>query len=511
MAATLWKIYDFFVRVPDGRDEKPDSAKNIDVRVPCGRDEKPYSEKSVDLRVPSGRDSQKSVDLRVAYGRGEKPDSEERFMSNPFLPLKYKLKAVKVYTRHVGQEVFWDKKLGRHRTFKELQKDPEIRREIKEYIICRGLEQFGMNLEKLLGFVNDKELNFRINAESCWDSMELEHPATLEELGMDPENKGIISDFLRFFAVKHLLNEIDALFLGHNNERIFVFTINHRDQHVAASLHPVGMDIYIHTSLLQPIALPDGGNRTLNNSLLVSNSEKENTREAVKLTLTGLLEIIDGLVSCCWDQQIIVLTTNHNQRDPFHTALLHPLNINAYMHTSSPQPLALPDGGEIVELDSLEQKLLANFDATNEKAYQSGVLVFHSEKKNTREASKGQCMKESALSLVDSTTRISSMHFNAPDYKGDLVRAYQGDPFTFNSEKKGTTEGECLTNSVLSDDDSTKQNSLPDCTSLASFPETIEDFDDFDDGAGMLPNLKDEVSYSFLSTVFFSANPPLVN
>ncbi|KAH7852571.1 hypothetical protein Vadar_026530 [Vaccinium darrowii] len=622
----------------------------------------------------------KKDDLRVPYGRDKKPDSEkcvdvrsdERFTSKSFLPREKWLKAVKlctkdpvnksiisglfanskenmdkasvkVYTRRVGQEVFWDTKLQRRRTLEELEMDPEICDELSDYKLFQMLKELGGDPEIVLGIGYSD--NLRINAENCWDSMELEHPATMLLKLSDDE-----------YAAKYLMMEIDALFSRRDNERIFVFTTNHRDQHDAASLRPVGRDIYINTSSPLPTSLPDGGKRTYQNSLLVSNSKKDNTREAYdstkgyplpnfnatenkavkvysrrgrawwnsteferlltfselgkdpenegiisdllssgpvlplttrvgklnpqsrhhdlktllspsvfaspcfckvetaipekvfsllkklflastcgrwldsvvldisenvqviepyddeNLMLSSLFEIIEELLENSLNQQIIVVTTNHNHRDQYHTALLSPLNIDAYMHTSSPQPISLPDGGEIVELDSLEQKPLVDFDATNNRAYQSSVLVSNSEKENTRETSKRQCMTESVFSSDDSRTRKSLTDFVALDYRVNLVRAYQNGPTMFTSDNKDTREGfngECLTKSVLSDDDLTKREFLPEHTSLTFLDLTSEDTDgfydsiwvdsnsdsdsdDFDDGAGMLPDLKDE-------------------
>lgn len=42
----------------------------------------------------------------------------------------------------------------------------------------------------------------------CWDSLELKQPGTLEELGMDPENEGIISDFLGFVRKKESCKKV---------------------------------------------------------------------------------------------------------------------------------------------------------------------------------------------------------------------------------------------------------------------------------------------------------------
>ncbi|KAH7864384.1 hypothetical protein Vadar_028997 [Vaccinium darrowii] len=624
MAARLWKrkIYNFFV-------------KKDDLRVPYGRSEKPDSEMSVDVRskerfmseyfLPDGKENKvedkASVKEKKVNGKASVEENKVNDMASVKENKVNDKESVEVYTRRVGEEVYWDKKLkelsnGNYDSFREyaellwdaIEMDPENRSIISDVSAnskenedkasvkesCRDsmevehpatFEELGMDPESCRDSMEVEDPatfeELGMDPESFWDSMKVEHPATLEELGMDPENKGIISDFLGFarnkefskrmgqawvgmllnletddeFAVHSLLNKIDDLvYCIPDNERIFVFTTNHRNQHDAASLRPVGMDIYIHTSSLQPIALPDGVKRAYDNSLPVSNSEKENTREAYdstkryslpnfdaienkavkvyskrgrdcwysmeleqpqtftelnevfslrnenELTLSGLFEIIHRLVSRCGKEQIIVLTTNHNHMDRFHTALLCPLNINAYIHTSSPQLMALPDGGEIVELDSTEQKLLVDCDAANNSAYRSGVLISNSEiRENMGEASKRSCTTKCFDSLVDSMTRISSTYFDALDNKAHLGRVYQSGPIVFNSEKKDAREGlskECLTKSVLSDDDSTERKLSPDLTKLTS--EDIDDFhdlyciDDFDNGAGMLPNLKDE-------------------
>lgn len=52
----------------------------------------------------------------------------------------------------------------------------------------------------------------------------------------------------------------------------------------------------------------------------------------VQITLSGLLNFIDGLWSSCGDQRIIVFTTNHKDRlDP---ALLRPGRMDLHIHMS---------------------------------------------------------------------------------------------------------------------------------------------------------------------------------
>ena len=50
------------------------------------------------------------------------------------------------------------------------------------------------------------------------------------------------------------------------------------------------------------------------------------------MTLSGLLNFIDGLWSCCGDERIIVFTTNHKEKlDP---ALLRPGRMDVHIHMS---------------------------------------------------------------------------------------------------------------------------------------------------------------------------------
>ncbi|KAH7853108.1 hypothetical protein Vadar_033344 [Vaccinium darrowii] len=183
-----------------------------------------------------------------------------------------------------------------------------------------------------------------------------------------------------------------------------------------------------------------------------------------ELTVSCLLKYVDCLFSRCGDERIIVFTTNHRDRND--AALLPLVNMDIYIPASSPQPIALPDGGEIVQLESSEQKPLVDFDGTNNRECHSGILVSSSKNNNKREASKRLCMTESVLSVVDPTTGISLTEFDAPNNGAHLVRACQGGSIMSNSEKKDTgggLKGDFLTKSVLSLDDSTKHKSLPDC------------------------------------------------
>ncbi|XP_058214202.1 uncharacterized protein LOC131325775 [Rhododendron vialii] len=304
----------------------------------------------------------------------------------------------------------------------------------------------------------------------CWHPMGFKQRTTLEELGMDPGNEGIISDLLRFVRDKEELYK-DA---GKDWKRGYLLYDSpgtDRSSLIAAMANFLEFDIYdLDLTGLTSISELTNVLVSIRNRSLIAIKDFDlwfamlpNLKN--ELTCSGLLKIIHGLLLSCGDERIIILTTNHDHIDSVDAALLRSLNIDLYIHTSSPQPKALPQGGEIVLLDSSEQKPSVDFYPTNNKAYWSDVLVPNSKDENTREASRRQCMPERVLSLVDLTERISSMDFNASDNRVHLVRAYQSGPVVFNSEKKDMGEvlsRECLTKSVLCLDDSSKQKSLSD-------------------------------------------------
>ncbi|KAI8553584.1 hypothetical protein RHMOL_Rhmol05G0027200 [Rhododendron molle] len=287
----------------------------------------------------------------------------------------------------------------------------------------------------------NKDHNNAVKIYTRRDSMEIEQPAKLAELGTDPENEGVISDLLRFARDKEFCK-----MAGKAWKRGYLFNDSpgtDRSSLIAAMANRLEFDVYnldltglssiseltdvlIHSPQMLGMAnahvpLPLGSHLPLrylpqDEPIYVNAKQygailrgrqyrsklkpQNNLSKAHKLTLSGLLKIIHGLLLSCGDERIIVLTTNHNHSDRVDATLLRLLSIDLYIHTSSPQPIALPDGGEIVQLDSSQQKPLVDFDATNNR-----VLVSYSEEKNTREASRRQCMTESVLHLRECLTK----------------------------------------------------------------------------------------------------------
>ncbi|KAI8553578.1 hypothetical protein RHMOL_Rhmol05G0026900 [Rhododendron molle] len=298
------------------------------------------------------------------------------------------------------------------------------------------------------------------------DPMELKQAATFEESGMDSDYIGIIYDLWRFVSKEFYRKAGKA---GTRFYLLYEPPGADRSSLIAAIANYPKFDIFDLdlTSMSSILELKNMLSSTTNRSLIAIQDFAHcagmlpNLKN--ELTVSCLLKYVEGLFTRCGDERIIVVTTNH--RDRHDDALLPLVNMDIYIPASSPQPVALQDGGEIVQLESLEQKPLVDFDATDNRAYQSDVLVSNSKNNGTGEVSKRLRIMESALHLVDPTSGISSTDFDAPDNGAHLVRAYLSGPIMFNSEKNDAREelnGQCLTKSVLSLDDSTKRKSLPD-------------------------------------------------
>ncbi|CAA0839254.1 P-loop containing nucleoside triphosphate hydrolases superfamily protein [Striga hermonthica] len=78
-----------------------------------------------------------------------------------------------------------------------------------------------------------------------------------------------------------------------------------------------------------------------------SNSERGNS-SGHELTLSGMLNFIDGLWSTCGDERIIIFTTNHKEKlDP---ALLRPGRMDMHIHMG----YCTPEGFDVLVLNYLE-------------------------------------------------------------------------------------------------------------------------------------------------------------
>ncbi|KAJ4844891.1 hypothetical protein Tsubulata_016463 [Turnera subulata] len=194
----------------------------------------------------------------------------------------------------------------------------------------------------------------------CGDEVNLNHPSTFDSLAMDPIlKKELMDDLDRFLQRKDFYRRVGKLwkrgYLSYGPPGTGKSSL------VAAMANYLKFDIYD-----LELANLRGGNsclkefltRTSNRSIIVLedidctiqlqdrrrrgySQDPEDTEYSqdteygqgnVKLTLSGLLNFVDGLWSSCGDERIFVFTTNYKDRlDP---ALLRPGRMDMHIHMS---------------------------------------------------------------------------------------------------------------------------------------------------------------------------------
>ncbi|CAN6563201.1 unnamed protein product [Malus baccata var. baccata] len=167
-----------------------------------------------------------------------------------------------------------------------------------------------------------------------WGSISLEHPATFETMAMDPELKMMIkNDLDRFVRRREFYKKV-----GKAWKRGYLL---YGPPGTGKSSLIAAMANYLHFNIYDlELSSIDGDSElkeillsTKNRSILtIEDIDSSIDSSKTKLTLSGLLNFIDGLWSSCGDERIIVFTTNHKDRlDP---ALLRPGRMDVHIHLS---------------------------------------------------------------------------------------------------------------------------------------------------------------------------------
>ncbi|KAF5180756.1 Aaa-atpase [Thalictrum thalictroides] len=182
-----------------------------------------------------------------------------------------------------------------------------------------------------------------------WGSIILEHPATFDTLAMDQKLKReIIDDLDRFVKRREFYKRVGKAWK--RGYLLYGPPGTGKSSLIAAMANYLKFDVYDMelANIMNNMQLRNFLVATANRSILViedidcsvdlQNREQEpRVRNEYqdpdnKLTLSGLLNFIDGLWSSCGDERIIIFTTNHRERlDP---ALLRPGRMDMHIHLS---------------------------------------------------------------------------------------------------------------------------------------------------------------------------------
>nr|GEU44776.1 AAA+ ATPase domain-containing protein [Tanacetum cinerariifolium] len=178
-------------------------------------------------------------------------------------------------------------------------------------------------------------------------TVNLNHPSTFETLAMDQKlKKEIMDDLDRFVKRKDYYERVGKAWK--RGYLLYGPPGTGKSSLIAAMANHLKFDIFDLqlTNVKDDSSLKEILLETTNRSILViedidcsivpdrkePSSSGESRRDDPKFTLSGLLNFIDGLWSCCGDERIIVFTTNHKERlDP---ALLRPGRMDMHINMS---------------------------------------------------------------------------------------------------------------------------------------------------------------------------------
>ncbi|XP_073272331.1 AAA-ATPase At2g18193-like [Primulina huaijiensis] len=194
-----------------------------------------------------------------------------------------------------------------------------------------------------------------------WGCINLDHPATFDKLAMDPcLKKSIIEDLDRFVRRRDYYKKVGKAWK--RGYLLYGPPGTGKSSLIAAMANYLKYDVYdleltdlYSNSELRRILLC-----TTNRSVIAiedidcsvqmhdRGAESEgNDPSNTKLTLSGVLNFIDGLWSTCGDERIVIFTTNHKEKlDP---ALLRPGRMDMHIHMG----YCTPEGFDVLALNYL--------------------------------------------------------------------------------------------------------------------------------------------------------------
>nr|XP_043607216.1 AAA-ATPase At5g17760-like [Erigeron canadensis] len=200
--------------------------------------------------------------------------------------------------------------------------------------------------------LHNLQLPYPGNPGGSKESVNLDHPSTFDTLAMDPKmKKAIIDDLDLFLRRKDFYKKVGKAWKrgyllygppGTGKSSLIAAIANYLKFDIYdLQLMNVGGDSGLKNLMLRTsnrsilviedidcsIQLPDRKGTPLQPNYL----DYKPTRDP-QFSLSGLLNFIDGLWSCCGDERIIIFTTNHKERlDP---ALLRPGRMDVHIHMS---------------------------------------------------------------------------------------------------------------------------------------------------------------------------------
>ncbi|XP_010557749.1 PREDICTED: protein HYPER-SENSITIVITY-RELATED 4 [Tarenaya hassleriana] len=235
--------------------------------------------------------------------------------------------------------------LSFHKKFKNLVLESYLPFLVKQAVSMRQkaktLKLFTLDPDNMYG-----------NYSEAWISVTLDHPSTFQTLALDPEFKrSIMEDIDRFVERKDFYRKVGKAWK--RGYLLYGPPGTGKSSLIAAMANYLNFDIYdldltaVRTnSELRRLLIA-----TANRSILVvedidctidlkdrtateppPNSQENDDPPQSKVTLSGLLNFVDGLWSSCGDERIIIFTTNYKEK--LDSALLRPGRMDMHINMS---------------------------------------------------------------------------------------------------------------------------------------------------------------------------------
>ncbi|KAG2309944.1 hypothetical protein Bca52824_021501 [Brassica carinata] len=253
----------------------------------------------------------------------------------------------KVRDEYQGVHVWWEivtdtdgyrtQKLTFHRRGLEIVTGSYIKHVVEEGISIEA------KTKKMKLFTNNPSLNWDTNNGSLWRHIDFEHPASFKTLAMDPSKKQEVLDDLEAFRNgKEYYKKIGKAWKrgyllygppGTGKSTMIAAMANHLSYNIydleltAIKNNSELRKLLTATSSKSIIVIEDidcsvdlTGKRKKGDDDLRVKKDGEQRKEdenQSRVTLSGLLNFIDGIWSACGQERIIVFTTNHMEKlDP---------------------------------------------------------------------------------------------------------------------------------------------------------------------------------------------------
>lgn len=311
-----------------------------------------------------------------------KPEKEKQFN----ITLERDEEVTDVYSGQKFQWVWLSKKVEARDFYNSRSMNSTLRSEVRSFELTFHKKNKDLVLNSYLPYIIEeaklKKLENRAikihtvdyqciyNLHDIWEAINLDHPATFETLAMDSELKDkIVKDLDRFVKRKDYYRKVGKAWK--RGYLMYGPPGTGKSSLVAAMANYLNFDIYDleltevkRNSDLRRLLVA-----TANKSILVvedidctidlQNNLANRTNDTppdgsnqqeTKVTLSGLLNFIDGLWSSCGDERIIIFTTNHIEKlDP---ALLRPGRMDMHIHLS----YCTPSGFRLLAANYLETR-----------------------------------------------------------------------------------------------------------------------------------------------------------